>query len=126
MIWRICSDIVSATAIITMVITFCTTMNTLLNTIRVWWANVPRTTSIGCALEMTTEGTTPANAPSDRAKSDIPQTLSGVRASASSNLVSSNCEKNGAKATASSRLSTSDNRQSMTLSDISRPTMPTR
>ena len=124
--WCICSDMVSATAIITMVIRFCRTMNTRLKTIRVWWANVPRTTSIGSALDNTTAGTTPATAPSSRAKSNTPPMLSGVSASASSNLVSSNCEKNGAKAAANNTLSTNDKRQSMMLSDISLLTMPLR
>ena len=117
---------VRATAIITIVITFCKTMNTRLNTIRVWWANVPRTTSIGCALEIITAGTTPATTPSNNAKSNIPPMLSGVSASAKSNCVSSNCEKNGAKAAANSRLSASDSRLSIMLSAMSRRTIPLR
>ncbi len=70
--------------------------------------------------------TTPATTPSNNAKSNIPPMLSGVSASAKSNCVSSNCEKNGAKAAANSRLSASDSRLSIMLSAMSRRTIPLR
>ena len=133
--WRTCSHIVSVTPMTAMVHTCCTTMNSREKYIFEWRRKVPRTTSMGCADEMTMAGAKPAAMPNSRVKPTMAESACGRNRSAVCMMSMSPLAKlpsheltlwlftnqltYGSAICTNSNAIRSDSRQSMTLSPMS-------